>query len=126
MPALLKPLPLLPTLDEIAEQPASAGSLPPEILDALMMRCLTAQCAIAAALMARSKGSAPQSREQMSPEMPADDIMLKPTEAATMLRRKPRWLYRNKNKLPFVVQVSPRTILCSERGLRQWLKKQAS
>jgi hypothetical protein len=47
--------------------------------------------------------------------------MLTPAEAAEMLRRTPRWIYRNAKQLPFVKRISAKSMLCSEAGVRRWL-----
>ena len=46
------------------------------------------------------------------------DRMLTAAEAAIMLRRKIPWIYRNKNKLPFV-KLGERGLIISERRLRE-------
>lgn len=51
----------------------------------------------------------------------ADDEMLKVEEAAALIRRTPRWIYRHVHKLPFVVRISPKALLCSKRGIQSWL-----
>jgi hypothetical protein len=51
----------------------------------------------------------------------ADDEMLKVEEAAALIRRTPRWIYRHVHKLPFVVRISPKALLCSKRGIQTWL-----
>jgi hypothetical protein len=51
--------------------------------------------------------------------------MLKPAEAAEILRRDIRWIYRHKD-LPFVVRVTKRTVVCDERLLLLWLKQHQS
>ena len=53
-----------------------------------------------------------------------DDAMLTVNEAATRLRRAPRWIYRNKARLPFVRQMSARSLLVSKRALEDWLARQ--
>jgi len=51
--------------------------------------------------------------------------MLKPAEAALILRRDVRWIYRHRD-LPFVVQITKRTVVCDERRLMLWLKQHQS
>jgi hypothetical protein len=51
----------------------------------------------------------------------ADDEMLKVEEAAALIRRTPRWIYRHVHKLPFVVRISPKALLCLKRGIQSWL-----
>jgi hypothetical protein len=51
--------------------------------------------------------------------------MLKPAEAAQVLRRDVRWIYKHKD-LPFVVRISKRTVVCDERRMLLWLKQHQS
>jgi hypothetical protein len=44
--------------------------------------------------------------------------MLLPLEAATLLRRNVRWIYRHAGDLPFVKCLWPRSLLCSEQGIK--------
>jgi len=70
--------------------------------------------------------SSPTATNGAKSDRAAPDRMLKPAEAASILRRDVRWVTRNKEKLPFVTSVSKRSYLCSERGLRLWLKQHQS
>ena len=54
----------------------------------------------------------------------APETMLTVAEAAILLRRKPRWIYRNAKRLSFVRRLGPKSLLCSETGIRKWLEKQ--
>lgn len=56
----------------------------------------------------------------------APDRMLTPTEASEILRRPVRWIARRRATLPFVVRMSERSYVCSERGVRLWLKQHES
>jgi len=80
--------------------------------------------AVIAALVARllvepelASPAAPSSAPATQDEGP----MLTPDEAATVLRRPRRWIYRNAKRLPFVRRISRKTLLCSELGIRRWL-----
>ena len=42
-------------------------------------------------------------------------------EAAAILHRSPRWIYRNARRLPFTHRVSRKTMLISARELDDWL-----
>jgi hypothetical protein len=61
-----------------------------------------------------------------SPDPDPNDRMLTVDEAAALLRKDKRWIYRRKRKLPFVHILSERSLLCSERSLRQWIKQHQS
>jgi hypothetical protein len=109
----------VPTLDELAQNPARATELPLRALAALASRCASAQSAIAAAQLANVANGA----DAYDASPTDDDRMLLPTEAAVLLRRKVRWVYRNAAKLPFIKRVGPRSLLCSEEGIRRWLAR---
>ena len=51
-----------------------------------------------------------------------NDMLLTVNEAATLLRRDPKWLYRHRN-LPFVRKVG-NGLRISKRGLERWLDHQ--
>jgi hypothetical protein len=52
---------------------------------------------------------------------PEPDEMLTTEEAAAMLRRSPRWIYRNADKLPFVKHLSKRSMVHSRKGIERYL-----
>ena len=49
------------------------------------------------------------------------DRMLSAEEAASILRRKRRWIYRNAHRLPFVRRLSARSMLHSKQGIERYL-----
>jgi hypothetical protein len=51
------------------------------------------------------------------------DRMLTAAEAAQLLRRKTRWIYRNQHKLPFA-KLGERGLIISERRLLEWIERQ--
>lgn len=76
--------------------------------------------ALIAALAARLLLEPEQSVEQAT-QTEADDEMLTTEEAAAMLRRSPRWIYRNARRLPFIHRPSPRSMLHSKKGIARYL-----
>jgi hypothetical protein len=101
----------LVTLDQIASDPGCATGLPRATVIALLRRMAVAQAALVLEL------------DPVQPSNPAvaDDQWLTPAEAAVVLRKRARWLYRNAHRLPFVKRVSNRSLLCSKAGLQSWL-----
>lgn len=96
---MLPPALIVPTLDAIAVDAALVDGLPLQVVAALMSRCAAVQSALAAAQLAGvTDGSAPHD-DAPTPEA---DRMLLPAEAAVLLRRQVRWIYRNADRLPFV------------------------
>ena len=122
-----RPLGAVPTLSAIRERPELAATLPLhsalQLLAQVTTDLATIQTVRDALLVRVATACSAAVPGPAAPGESPDDSMLTAHEASLILRRKVRWLYRNKDKLPFVVKVSSRTILCSERGLRQWLKK---
>jgi len=49
------------------------------------------------------------------------DRLLKPAEAAALLKVTTRWLYRHHRSLPFTRKLSRRLLRFDEGGLRRWL-----
>jgi hypothetical protein len=104
----------VPSLDQLARDPSTAVGLPPAALAALHLQCTAALSAVGFAwASAGQSGQAPA-------EMP-DDQMLTVDETAALLRRKRRWIYSHADSLPFVRRLSPRSLLCSRKGVERWL-----
>jgi predicted DNA-binding transcriptional regulator AlpA len=76
--------------------------------------------ALIAALAARLLEPAPSL--EPAPDQP--DKMLTTLEAAAILRRSVKWLYRHQKTLPFARKLSDRSWVYSEQGLRKWLARQ--
>jgi predicted DNA-binding transcriptional regulator AlpA len=52
------------------------------------------------------------------------DRLLTTLEAATQLRRSPKWIYRHRKDLSFARKLASRSWVYSEQGLRKWLSRQ--
>jgi hypothetical protein len=53
-----------------------------------------------------------------------NDSMLSTAEAAVMLHRSVKWLYRRRNALPFARKLGNRSYVFSRNGLEKWLARQ--
>lgn len=97
-------------------QPSLVAELNPQQLASLIgqLEQLKALC------WARLVGSPVTTKETDTIE---PSRMLKPAEASEILRRDLRWIYRHKKTLPFVVQITKRSIVCDERRMLLWLKQ---
>jgi hypothetical protein len=115
MAAPVHKLAAVPTLDEIARNPHCVAGLPQSTVRDLLRRLTVAQSTLMIEL---------ETDERPRRDPPADDRMLTTTEAATLLRCKPRWIHRHAGRLPFVRRISQRHILCSEVGVREYLAAQ--
>lgn len=106
----------VPTLDQLARDPSAAVGLPAAALAALHAQCTAALSAIGMAL------ASVQSSHDANTKAVGDDgdRLLTVDEAAELLRRDRRWIYRH-STLPFVRRVSRKSLLCSESGIRKWL-----
>jgi hypothetical protein len=105
----------VPSLDQLARDPSAAVGLPAAALTALHLQATAALSAIGLAW-----ASSWQSAQGTSETADADQ-MLTVDEAAELLRRKRRWIYRHAATLPFVRRLTPRSLLCSRRGVERWL-----
>ena len=104
----------VPTLDEVLRAPKRVTDLPAQVLLGLSAGAAAVQSTLASELLARGS-----TQDQM--EAPQDDRWLTPEEAAPILRKARRWIYRNQRILPFVKRISARSLLCSETGIHRWL-----
>jgi hypothetical protein len=118
-PATNLSLRAVPGLDEIAANPRCAAGLGQSAIAALLMRNAVVQSTLTAQLAAIET-----TEQQPAPTQEGEVHWLKPDEAATILRRAPRWIYRNAERLPFVKRVSRKSLLCSEQGIYRWLASQ--
>ena len=84
----------VPTLDELAAEPARANTLPRAAVQALLHRCIAAQTVLLGALAASEPGKADSE----------PDRLLDVDEAAQRLGCSADWLYRHARQLPFAVR----------------------
>jgi hypothetical protein len=116
-----KYLAAVPSLDELSRDPNRvAATLPVEAAMALLLKTIAMQNALSIRVAAAMLSP----HNQPAQGDAADDRMLTVEEAAEILRRERRWIYRNAAQLPFVKRISPRSLLISENGLRRWLERQ--
>jgi hypothetical protein len=54
-----------------------------------------------------------------------EDVNLTVEEAATLLRKSTKWLYRHRATLPFVRKLGPRSYIVSKNGLEHWLARRS-
>ena len=100
-------------LEQIVTEPERAAHVSLERIPALLAQLASVQVILLSRLAVAPNGS-------KAPAPPPDDRYLTADEAAAILRRSPRWLYRQK-KLPFVRRISRKVILFSESGLRRYM-----
>jgi Helix-turn-helix domain len=118
-----EPTPSIPiTIDQIAAEPARALGLSVTLIAALITKCSAEQAKLSAAQNALAAALLDPRPAGHQPTIA--DRMLTTAEAAEMLRRSPRWIYRNADRLPFVKRISQKSLLCSEAGIKRWLERQ--
>ncbi len=91
------------------------ASIPADQIPAVLTAIAAVQTALAVRLMAM-----PAQPETAA----ADDVLLTAVEAATILRRSVKWLYRRASKLPFAHMLDNRSWVFSKRGLEKWIARQ--
>jgi hypothetical protein len=106
-PARLSPV---PSLDALAQDPAKAADLSPEIRRAVLLQCVAL---IGACPVAESPVTVPLPSAEPEQYVSAE-------EGARLLGVTPRWLYRNQRRLPFVRRLSRKVLQVSLPALRRW------
>ncbi len=109
----------LPTLDQLAADPALATGLSATALAVITARLAAVQQGVATALALSANGNG--NHNPGSTAQGEQDHLLRIKEAAEQLRRAPSWIYRRRGSLPFVKRLGPRSYVCSQAGLERWL-----
>jgi hypothetical protein len=104
---------VVPTLDDLAREPAVARGLPSKVLAALQARVAAVQGALAAAMATAAEDAVAVG--------PQPDSWLEDDQVAALLHVGHAWLVRHRHKLPFAKQLSRKRWLYSESGARRWL-----
>jgi len=81
------------------------------------MTAVTSLLIAIAAVMSENQ-PAPEPTDQ---DAGAEDESLTIEEAAALLRRSTKWMYRHRDRLPFVKKIGPRSYLVSRPSLNRWL-----
>lgn len=106
----------IPTLEQVAETPAKAKGLPPDVRQSLAFRALTVLNALHAAGLgdgASSNGNR-ESRE--------GDRLLTAKEAGEKLGRSEDAMYRHADEFPFTVR-DGRQVRFSEKGIERYIRQ---
>ena len=104
----------VPTLDEIAADPARVAEIPPAAAAAL----LGTLAGLQPVLLARALAPAGDGGQDGAPSA---DRLLTVKEAAEQLGHSEDWLYRHAPKLPFTVRTG-RDVRFSAAGLARWIR----
>ena len=106
-------------LATLAADPERIGSVPPESLPTLIGEAES----LRALLWARLQAPAPATPEPSNGKAGEPDQLLTAQEAADRLGVNRRWIYRNKDTLPFTRKLSEGTLRFSSRGLEKWKER---
>ena len=106
------PLTAVPTLDELAADPARAAALPLDAVRALLTRCAVAQ----AVLLPRVLEPAPDGHNRAEV-----DRLLKARAAAERLGVSEDYVYRHANTFPFTRRLG-RSLRFSEQAIERYLQ----
>lgn len=110
-----------PGLDEVVDDPSRLSGLPKETLQRLLGR-YGAGCEIVRAELlmksARTIGPRTLKAATAQPSGPG----LNENQIAARLGVNRRWLFRNRDKFPFIKQLSAKKLFCEEAVLEQWIK----
>src|SRR3990172_4994515 len=110
----LKPI---PKLQDIAESPALVSEMAADLVETLLGKCSVVQGALVSRLLALRVNGGNQ------PERPTEgDRLLDVREAAAKLGTSRDYLYRNSDKLPFVVRIG-RQVRYSEAGIEKFIRR---
>lgn len=104
----------VPSLDELAADPARVVDIPPATAAALLGRLAGLQPVLLARALAPAGGG-------NSDGAPVEDRLLSVKEAAAQLGHSEDWLYRHAKKLPFTVRTG-RDVRFSAAGLARWIR----
>lgn len=91
---------------------AAIASADPADLPAILTAC--------ASRLAEARSATPE----LPTQEPADDTSLTIEEAAALLRRSTKWVYRHRARLPFVKKIGARSYVCSKSALLRWRDRQ--
>lgn len=103
-----------PSLDQIAQDPATAGGLSVEAARALLARCLIVQNALIVSALSTTVPAHTSATDEV-------ERLLLPAEAASMFGVKVRWLLEHADDIPGTRRLSRKVIRFSQRGLRRFL-----
>jgi hypothetical protein len=109
------PIALVPSLDELAADPARADGLEEEAAMALLARCAVAQSALVGHLLRRPGVT------KVVPDGQEEDRLLDVDETAKRLGTSAHYIYRHWRKLPFTVRIGSR-LRFSARGMDRFIR----
>lgn len=107
----------IPTLADLALEPARASEVPPAEIPAFLTQIGAVQAALAAQLLRAF------ALERAEDDARRVDRLLTVNEAATRLAVTKYWLYTHSGTLPFTVRMGDRSVRFSEKGIERYLRQ---
>src|SRR5215467_12549584 len=107
---------MTPGLGELLDHPELITAIPLDTIPAILGDIEAFRIHLLARLITSHTPATPPD-EKSQPT----DRLLKPTEAALLLKVTTRWLYRHHRSLPFTRKLSRRLLRFDEAGLHRWL-----
>ena len=110
---------MTPALRELLDTPDRVAEIPRAQIPRVLGELEGLRVALLAQLITHSVAAtlAAEPDEKSQPT----NRLLKPTEAAALLKVTTRWLYRHHRSLPFTRKLSRRLLRFDEAGLHRWL-----
>ena len=108
----------VPTLDEIAREPAKAATLPADTARALYGQLVLVQAALLPQLLCTDRNPV------AAPEPPEDWISL--DDAAALVGRPRSWLLRRQPRPAWLKRLSGKVFVVNRAGLLRWLSNRPS
>ena len=109
-----------PLLRDLLEGPDRITSIPTQNIPGILGELEALRVRLLLRLITQSVAAATLAAGPDETSQPTDRL-LKPAEAAALLKVTTRWLYRHHRPLPFTRKLSRRLLRFDEAGLHRWL-----
>ncbi len=106
--------------------PAALDVVPPDVLPAIAIELAGLIAAVGARLQCAGAAQACPAAMDRAHDGDRDEVLLTTPEAAARLRVSPKWLYRHRWQLPFVVRLSRRELRWSPSKLERYLQQRGT
>jgi predicted DNA-binding transcriptional regulator AlpA len=110
---------MTPHLRVVLESPERIASIPQEAIRAVLGELEALRVGLLVRLLAQPTTAT--SPSEPGEKLRTPDRLLRPAEAAELLKVTTRWLYRHHRTLPFARKLSRRVLRFDEAGLHRWL-----
>ena len=108
-----------PRLRDLLDVPERIGSVPPNVIPGILGELEALRVSLLVRLLTHPATVTPPGDADETSKTP--DRLLRPAEAAALLKVTIRWLYTHHRTLPFARKLSRRVLRFSQAGMQQWL-----